>query len=77
MAALAADPPSVVGGLAVTGVEQFPEAGLLRLWCGPVRLQIRPSGTEPALRVMVEGESESRVRRWAEHIAETVRRAAA
>jgi phosphomannomutase len=58
VAVLAANPPSVVGGLAVTGVEQFPEAGLLRLWCGAVRLQIRPSGTEP--KVKLYGEAEDR-----------------
>jgi phosphomannomutase len=56
VAALAANPPSAVGDLAVTSVEQFPEAGLLRLWCGAVRLQIRPSGTEPKVKLYGEAE---------------------
>jgi phosphoglucosamine mutase len=41
------------------------------------RVLLRPSGTEPVLRVMVEGESEQMVRHWAERIAESVRAAAA
>ncbi len=44
---------------------------------GSGRVLLRPSGTEPVLRVMVEGESESQVRRWAEHIATVVREAVA
>jgi phosphoglucosamine mutase len=34
---------------------------------------LRPSGTEPVLRVMVEGESRSQVEGWAERIAEAAR----
>lgn len=41
------------------------------------RIVLRPSGTEPLIRVMVESASESQARKWAEHIAESVRAAAA
>jgi phosphoglucosamine mutase len=44
---------------------------------GNGRVLLRPSGTEPVLRVMVEGQEESRVKGWAEKIVETVRAAAA
>ncbi len=40
---------------------------------GKGRVLLRPSGTEPLLRVMVEGEDDSLVRQCAESIAETVR----
>ena len=56
VAALRAAPPSEVGGRAVTSVEWFPEAGLLRLQLGDaVRLQVRPSGTEPKVKLYAEG----------------------
>lgn len=42
---------------------------------GPVRILLRYSGTQPLLRVMVEGEEEGQVRRAAETLAEAVRRA--
>ncbi len=54
--ALLSHPPAAVGGEGVTGVEGFPEAGLVRLWCGPVRLQVRPSGTEPKVKLYAEAE---------------------
>jgi phosphoglucosamine mutase len=41
---------------------------------GGGRVLLRPSGTEPVIRVMVEGRDAARVRRWAEHIAAAVRR---
>jgi phosphoglucosamine mutase len=36
---------------------------------------LRASGTEPVIRVMVEGKAESKVKRWAETIADAVRNA--
>ncbi|MCU1391984.1 MAG: pgm [Ilumatobacteraceae bacterium] len=54
VAAMRANPPSSVDGHAVTGVEWYEEAGLLRLWLGDVRLQIRPSGTEPKVKLYGE-----------------------
>ncbi|MBI4936870.1 MAG: phosphoglucosamine mutase [Nitrosomonadales bacterium] len=40
---------------------------------GKGRVLLRPSGTEPLLRVMVEGEDRAAVQRWAETIAQAVR----
>ncbi|HSQ02580.1 MAG TPA: phosphoglucosamine mutase, partial [Burkholderiales bacterium] len=40
------------------------------------RVLLRPSGTEPVIRVMVEGRSQPQVKRWAEAIAAAVRKAA-
>jgi phosphoglucosamine mutase len=40
---------------------------------GKGRVLLRPSGTEPLLRVMVEGEDKESVRYWAENIAQAVR----
>jgi phosphoglucosamine mutase len=37
------------------------------------RVLLRPSGTEPVLRVMVEGQQELQVKEWAEKIAKAVR----
>jgi phosphomannomutase len=64
---LRANTPQMIGGRQVVGVEDFPEANLLRLWLDEVggrgvRLQIRPSGTEPKVKLygeavdMAEGE---------------------
>ncbi len=44
---------------------------------GSGRVLLRPSGTEPVLRVMVEGKEDLRVKSWAEKIAQSVRTAAA
>ena len=44
---------------------------------GSGRVLLRPSGTEPVLRVMVEGQEEVRVKSWADKIANNVRVAAA
>ncbi len=44
---------------------------------GEGRVLLRPSGTEPLLRVMVEGKDEAKVRHWAEALAAKVREAAA
>ena len=43
---------------------------------GAGRVLLRASGTEPLIRVMVEGKAETKVRHWAEAIAETVRQEA-
>ena len=43
---------------------------------GSGRVLLRPSGTEPLLRVMVEGEDGEKVRHWAETIAQAVREVA-
>jgi phosphomannomutase len=56
---LRANTPQMIGGRQVVGVEDFPEANLLRLWLDEVggrgvRLQIRPSGTEPKVKLYGE-----------------------
>lgn len=53
--ALRAAPPSLLGGHVVTEATWIAEAGLLRLQCGPsARVQVRPSGTEPKVKVYSE-----------------------
>jgi phosphomannomutase len=55
VAAIEADPPTEIGGRAVTSVTSYPEANLVRLVLdGDVRLQIRPSGTEPKVKLYAE-----------------------
>jgi phosphoglucosamine mutase len=44
---------------------------------GSGRVLLRPSGTEPVVRVMVEGKDQAAVEKWAKSIADTVREAAA
>ena len=40
---------------------------------GAGRLLVRYSGTEPLLRVMIEGQDQAQIRAWAEEIAAEVR----
>ena len=59
-------------------IESVPEiqAAIARVeaaQAGHGRVLVRYSGTEPLLRVMIEGESQSSVQAWAEEIAEAVR----
>jgi phosphoglucosamine mutase len=59
-------------------VDQVPEvqAAVARVETaldGRGRVLVRYSGTEPLLRVMIEGESQATVQMWAEEIAEAVR----
>ncbi len=58
---------------AIKTVQQEAEADLN----GNGRILIRPSGTEPLIRVMVEGKFKHKVNFWAERIAETVQAASA
>ncbi len=56
------------------------QAALVEAKCeldGNGRVLLRPSGTEPVVRVMVEGKSREQVQQWADAIANTVREAAA
>jgi len=41
------------------------------------RIVLRPSGTEPVIRVMLEGRSQEKIQHWAKHIADVVGAAAA
>ena len=61
-----------------TPVEDVPEiaAAMARVTSaldGRGRLLVRYSGTEPLLRVMIEGEDQASVQMWAEEIAEAAR----
>lgn len=55
---LQAEPPTSIGGQPVVGVEHYPQANLIRFLVGdptgPVRLQVRPSGTEPKVKLYGE-----------------------
>jgi phosphoglucosamine mutase len=42
---------------------------------GTGRLLIRYSGTEPLVRIMIEGERETEIQKWADDLADTVRNA--
>ena len=73
---LRAHPPEMIGGRSVVGVEDFPEANLLRVWLDEVggrgvRLQIRPSGTEPKVKLYGEAVdmAESELRQLLEALA--------
>jgi phosphomannomutase len=59
VADLRADPPSEIGGRTVVSTEEYPEANLLRFELdGGVRVQIRPSGTEPKVKLYGEAVDE-------------------
>jgi phosphoglucosamine mutase len=58
----------VTGNPAVQKAVQESEARMQ----GKGRVLLRPSGTEPLIRVMVEGEDEALVRQQAEHLAQVV-----
>ncbi|MEU3275261.1 phospho-sugar mutase [Saccharomonospora sp. NPDC006951] len=54
MAAVRAEPPATLAGVAVTAEDLLPEADVVR-WSGEgVRVVLRPSGTEPKLKVYLE-----------------------
>jgi len=53
--AIEADPPDDLAGVSVDTVTPYPEAGLVRLsLVNGVRLQVRPSGTEPKVKLYGE-----------------------
>ena len=57
--AMRADPPDEIGGRRVLNTEEYPEADLLRFELeGGVRVQIRPSGTEPKVKLYGEAVDE-------------------
>jgi phosphomannomutase len=57
--ALRATPPTEIGGRPVVATEEYPEADLLRFELeGGVRVQIRPSGTEPKVKLYGEAVDE-------------------
>lgn len=69
----AAEPASIVSSVRVTRAVGEIEHSL----GGAGRVLLRPSGTEPVVRVMVEGEDAGQVARLAEDLAAIVRAAAA
>ena len=56
--ALRASPPRTLAGRSVDKITAYAEANLLRLQCGPSRVQVRPSGTEPKVKIYGEGVDE-------------------
>jgi len=55
VAAIIASPPTEIAGRAVTSTSAYPEANLVRLVLdGGMRLQVRPSGTEPKVKLYGE-----------------------
>ena len=57
--AMIADSPTEIGGRAVVATEEYPEADLLRFELdGGVRVQVRPSGTEPKVKLYGEAVDE-------------------
>jgi phosphomannomutase len=54
MAAIRADPPSELAGVAVTADDLLPAADVLRLSGERLRVVIRPSGTEPKLKAYLQ-----------------------
>jgi phosphomannomutase len=55
---LRSSPPASLAGRPVEEVLEYPEANLLRLVCGGSRVQVRPSGTEPKVKIYGEGVDE-------------------
>ncbi len=71
--------PQVLVNVAVNGAPDLGQAGVLtaisqaeQTLAGSGRVLLRPSGTEPVVRVMVEGEDIALVKRLADDIAEVV-----
>lgn len=53
--ALRANPPAEIGGRRVVAIQEYPDADLLRFELeGGVRVQVRPSGTEPKVKLYGE-----------------------
>ncbi|SDH49815.1 phospho-sugar mutase [Microbacterium pygmaeum] len=84
MAAMRQRPPASIGGIAVEriddllqGVDDLPPGDVLRLWLSDgSRMIVRPSGTEPKLKIYldVRGDSADDAKRRVENIGEGARR---
>jgi phosphomannomutase len=65
MSELRADPPAAIGGVTVTQMDDFalgfgvfPASDILRIWLeGGSRIIVRPSGTEPKLKIYIDASS--------------------